>query len=130
MRVTIPLAMLLACSKTPAPPDPKQFAAMSEDQQCEATAPRGESCADEILGAQLHSMARADPAMKELEKTVQQDLDHTPTSSRDARSAMHRTMCDGEPHYREAILACWSIDECKPFARCVMTKADELSKKK
>jgi hypothetical protein len=119
------LALLLvtaACSGKPSPPDPKQFAAMSEEEKCNAVLPRAKKCQDELMAQQFESLA--DPgsaADKKVTEDMAKELRKEESFS-DEAEALHRTNCAASETYAAAVVACWAQPDCKTFATCVLEK--------
>jgi hypothetical protein len=124
--VTRALAVVLllgACGdKLPARPNEASFRAAGPTEKCKLTAPRAMRCADELMVAELRSLAGGDDGG--LADAVAEDLkkDPKPTTKKDRR-VMHEHMCLGGPSYADAVFACWSEASCNAFAQCVMNPA-------
>ena len=115
--------LLAACSdKMPGRPDEASFRAAAPSEKCRLTEPRATRCSDELLVADLRSLAGSDDGG--LADAVAEDLhkDSRPTTAK-ARRAMHQNMCLAGGGYAEAVFACWSETSCKAFAACVMKSA-------
>lgn len=119
MRCLLVLLLVTTACKDEAPvaPDPKQFATLSLEQKCETTRPRASRCIDEILIAQLESMA----ADKEMTDSLAKGLRREKSGPEEA-DEMHRTSCRASDAYADAVYACWAKTDCKSFAACVMEK--------
>lgn len=123
--VRILLALLLvttACGDKPTAPDPKQFAAMSEDAKCEATLPRAKKCQDELMAQQFESLmepgsAADKKAAEEMAKELREEK-----SFSDESEALHHTNCAASETYPDAVVACWAEPDCKTFSACVIKK--------
>jgi hypothetical protein len=122
---TVPILALVvaasACSKKAGPPPaPELFRAMTADEKCEATAPRATLCIDELLIASLQALAQQGSGERELADGLTADLRGTKSSDRQAAD-MHRMNCLGasDAVYAEAVVACWTVEGCEPFAACV-----------
>jgi hypothetical protein len=102
--------------RLPDAPDAQKFAAMTEEQQCDAVLPRTTDCAGELMAASLLSIAD-DPAMKDLAH----DLNKTPASDSENR-AIARTQCVADRGFATAALACWATEGCEAFSTCVYAK--------
>jgi hypothetical protein len=114
--------LLCACDKMPARPSEASFRAASPTEKCRLTAPRAMRCTDELMVAELRSLAGGDDGG--LADAVAEDLekDPKPTTKKDRR-VMHEHMCLGGPTYADAVFDCWSEASCKAFAQCVMKPA-------
>ncbi len=112
MRLILVLAVA-ACSKAP-PPDPAAFRAMTPDEQCAATEPRGAECADEILLHDIHALDMGSAALDELDDDIR-----ARRSRGSEAKKMHRTQCLASKGYPAAVLACWDASDCDAFAACV-----------
>src|SRR5262249_8110052 len=99
---TLVIAMLVACGK-PAPPDPKAYAAMTDEQKCEATAPRGRQCAEEIVEATAQMLLDQDPTMKDFSDEVKRELEAQPRASKKDREEMHKVECVSDARYTDAV---------------------------
>jgi len=93
---------------------------MTADEKCAATAPRATLCIDELLIANLHALDPQVSGGSELAAEVTTDLRAKRSSDRQA-AGMHRINCLGasDAAYAEAVVACWTIEDCEPFASCV-----------
>ena len=123
-----PLAVLLlaaACSDKPAPPDLAKFKAMSEDDQCEAAAPRATRCMDDLLVADIKAVGLDKDLKGELVKEVR-----TTPSTPDERKTMHKVQCMSDPAYANAVVACWTIEPCKEFVECVVREESKAPPRK
>ena len=104
----------------PPPPDPQRYQTLNEDERCEATAPRAIRCIDHLLLAQFRQLS------SELPEGLVQEVSSARTSTSEAL-VMHRTSClADDPRspaaYADAIVACWSVEDCVAFADCVVAK--------
>ncbi len=124
MRSCLVVAVVLvssACSdKLPSPPDPQAYQAMTEEQKCDAVAPRGARCVDELMVAHLRSLdANADP---ELLRAMESEMRDRPSSG-DEADTMHHLNCVGSrgTAFADAVIACWNTTPCEAFANCVTT---------
>ncbi len=123
--VLAPVVLVLAaCSdKPPARPDETTFHAMNDDEKCRATAGRAIMCMDEILVAQVRAMPGIDG---DLAGAMESDLaadKRPPKQDRKENIQLHKTSCIAEPGYADAVFACWSMNDCKQFATCVVEKS-------
>jgi hypothetical protein len=119
------LALLLvttACGDKPSPPDPKQFATMSEEAKCEAVLPRAKKCQDELMAQQFESlMDPVSEADKQVAAEMTKELREEKSFS-DEAEALHRNNCAASESYPDAVVACWAEPDCKAFAACVIKK--------
>jgi hypothetical protein len=114
------LAGLAACGdKRPKRPDDATFRAMNEREKCRVTTPRAITCADEIIIEQLRTMPGLDNADEIAADAEKQNAKQKPLTPKQ-RIQVHEDSCAGIPHYADAVLACWDVEGCKPFADCVM----------
>ncbi|MEO7096616.1 MAG: hypothetical protein ABI175_25385 [Polyangiales bacterium] len=124
MRTLLVLALVTAaCSDKPAAPDPKAFAAMSEDAKCDAAFPRAKRCVDELMAQQFESLV--EPGASEADRKVATEMANEirkEKSFADEADALHRTSCAASPTYADAVVACWPEPDCKAFATCVIKK--------
>jgi hypothetical protein len=101
--------------RIPDPPDAKQFAAMTEEQQCDAVLPRTTPCASELIAASLLSITTGDdPEMQKLAR----DLAEQP-GTKDEDRAIAKTQCVADRGFPAAVVACWKVEDCKPFSECI-----------
>lgn len=118
MKLVLVLVLVASCGDADrGPPDPQQYKAMTDEQKCDATAPRATRCIDELLAAQMKDVLAADAKSG---AEIDQALDRTPGATASQASEMHRVSCAGDPHYADAIVACWSTAGCRQFADCVL----------
>jgi len=114
--------VLASCDKLPARPAEKEFEALGPGGKCKATAPRAMRCSDELMVAQIRALAMEGGG--EMADVIEKDLkDSAPLLEKNPqkdREAMHKLNCVGGPSYAEAVYKCWSIEDCKTFADCVM----------
>lgn len=115
-RSVLVLAVLAACGK-PSPPDPEQYRAMTEEQRCEAVAPRAAECIDDLMLADLRALG----ADKELSREVEVDLRSKRTGTAEAMD-IARISCRGGKHFADAVIACWAETSCDRFVRCIDQK--------
>lgn len=121
MRSLSIVLVLAACSdKLPDPPSASDFAAMTEGQQCEATAPRAMRCIDELMVAATRQLISDSQESNELATQLEKDFAREQLDSRERR-AIHETNCHSMPAagYQKAVVACWNEPDCKRFASCV-----------
>ena len=124
MRLALALvAVLAACHDKPAKPDPAAFAKMTRGQQCAATAPRAEKCADELMVADLHALgSQLGSGLDALEDKLRD----SPPATDDEAHEMQRLHCVESAHFAEAVVACWDEDGCDAFAACVAKHRDNV----
>jgi hypothetical protein len=115
---------LVACGGGPKPPDPARYQAMSEEERCEATAPRATKCIDELLAADLRDLASAVGSEVEAAAAAM-ERDDRPLGDREALT-IHQIRCETAETYPDAVLACWSESGCDAFARCVIAQGKTL----
>ena len=120
------IVALGACDKLPARPDEAKFKAMDAWEKCRATASRAIMCTDELMVAEVRSIAAfdgSDDFTAELEKQMANDP-KLPKQERKANIDIHKTTCRGdrETGYVDGIFRCWAIEDCKKFAACVYEK--------
>jgi len=116
MRILVVALLLGACgNKPPAPPDPEAFETMTPDAKCEATAPRGTVCVEEIMTMQLRQLSGDD----ELAKEVGAHLDEGPRAKGTEAAAIHRQACLGDRGYADAVFTCWAEPDCTALAACI-----------
>ena len=122
------IAMLsAACSeKLPSRPDETKFRAMTEDDKCRATASRAIICTNEIIVAQLRSI----PGLEsDLADQVDKDIGDKPRPPKEERRqniAVHKTSCVADRKYADAVFSCWSVEDCKKFAACVIAQSTDV----
>src|SRR5688500_5126093 len=119
MRLTLIAIVLCACGKTPLEkPDPAALQRLTYEAQCEAVAPRAGRCANELMIADLESLARSDGMdVSAIVDDMRRDDD---LSSEQARSiARHSCMGTATETFPARVLACWDEDDCTRFAACV-----------
>ena len=111
------IALLAACDKLPDPPSASEFAAMTHQQKCEATAPRATRCTDELMVGELRELTGDREAAEEIGR------DYAAGPSPNARQAreIHDISCasDRDGSYLKAIVECWNVSDCTAFADCV-----------
>jgi len=117
MRSTVLASLLAACNKLPEPPSAADFAAMTDEQKCEATAPRATRCTDELLVAELRDISGDDAFAAEIGR----DYATGPRPDADEAHTIHQLACRGDRDgaYQKAVFACWDVTDCSAFARCV-----------
>lgn len=111
------LVLVAACKdKLPDPPSASAFAAMTAQQQCDATAPRAVRCIDELMLAAVREMT-GDAEAASIEKGWAEQPDLLPEQARYA----HDGQCEQARHgrYMKAVVTCWNEPDCKRFASCV-----------
>jgi hypothetical protein len=116
------LLVLAACSdKLPDPPSASAFAAMTEDQKCEATAPRATRCVEELMIADLRQLSTASGDGNLLADEVAKAWEDEPRAGGDEARRIHQAAClgDRDGGYMTAVVACWNEPDCKSFASCV-----------
>lgn len=117
MRKLVLVLALGACGskQLPTAPDPKAFAAMTEEQKCDATTPRGSQCADEIL-AMLAAQLSPD-----LGKQIAEDFEKGDRATGKEAEQLHLNACHGDPDgsYADAVFACWAEPDCKALTACI-----------
>ena len=122
LRLALFGVFVIACAnKPPAPPDPKQFQAMTATEKCEATAPRATRCSDELMLADAKDIDNA------LGSDLERHMGDEHASRREA-DEMHRIRCVGSDTYPAAVLACWTTEPCQAFADCV-TRAESKARR-
>jgi hypothetical protein len=112
MRVLVAVAVLVACGGKPSPPNPEEYKKLTEEQRCEATASRAESCVGYIMTAQLAAIAGDDELVKE--------IGHDLKAPTDNDRAAYMQMCRAGFGTADAVVACWKEESCKAFAACVV----------
>jgi hypothetical protein len=111
-----------ACDKLPERPAEATYKAADDYERCRLTAARAILCSDEIMVAQLRAIPGLDGSdgMAELVETdLADDKPKLPKQDRKERIELHKTTCQGDGNYADAVFACWSIEDCKKFATCV-----------
>jgi hypothetical protein len=116
MRLILALA-LVACSSKAPPPDPATFRAMTPDEQCAATEPRGADCADEIMLRDIHALDMGSDAIDELDDRIRARRSHGSEAKK-----LHALQCLSSKGYPAAVLACWEVSDCDAFAACVANR--------
>jgi hypothetical protein len=110
-----PTAPVAHSAAPPERPDPTHYEHMTADERCAAVAPRASECADELLIAETKTVApdRAGVIEPQLRSSP-------PATGNEARDMIHAS-CLGWIHsqYPDAVIACWNVPGCKPFAACV-----------
>lgn len=122
MRIALLTFTVAACSAKPTRPDEAKFRAMTADEKCRATASRAILCTNELIVAQVRSIPGLDGG-DELTSAIEEHMDDKPRLPKQERKdniIIHKTSCVGDPHYADAVFACWSVDDCKKFASCVI----------
>lgn len=105
------LILLVACKQdAPAKPD---LTGMGLEQQCLATAPRGQACALEIM------IATAGTIDDGLGAATAEALKDEPDSSKGEALELHHVTCLGDPSYPARLVRCWDQPDCKALAACV-----------
>jgi hypothetical protein len=117
VKLALAVLVLAACNRLPDPPDAEAFKHMMAKQRCKATAPRAVRCADELMVAGVKAMGVG----SEFDDFAE-ELRDTPRATDDQAISMHKMQCLGDPHYAEAVLACWKESDCDAFAACVMKR--------
>ncbi len=100
---------------------------MTADERCDATAPRATLCIDELLIARLRAVTTSGSDESELTDGMTANLRDRKSSDREAAD-MHRVNCLGGTDYAEAVLTCWAVGGCEPFAACVMREEAKHSR--
>jgi len=110
------VALFGACggaSTPPPPPEPAAFAAMSEEQQCDATAPRAIPCTDALMVASFVSLGFD-------RKAAMQTVAETGHASADELRKVHQVAClDPDGAYVRGLVRCWAQPTCNALAACV-----------
>ncbi len=116
--LVLALAPATACSDKPKAPDAKAFAAMSAEDKCEATLPRGKKCQGALLALDLERISGDGSSALSAEDNAKL---HEEPEDKEAEG-MHRLQCNASRTYADAVLACWDRADCQAFAACVVTK--------
>jgi hypothetical protein len=126
----IALLAFAACDDKPSRPDEAKFRAMSDDDKCRATASRAIMCTDALIVADVRSMTQLDGSGlgDAMEEAMADDKPILPKSERKQNIQIHKTSCIADESYADAVFACWSIDDCKKFATCVVEKSAAMRK--
>ncbi len=112
-----------ACSSKPAaPPDPQAYRAMTDEQKCAAVAPRALPCVDELMITILHAVTGDRASDPEFARKIDDEI-RANRSDGDLAKTMHQSNCNGDLHYTDSVIACWSVEGCQPFAECVSRTA-------
>src|SRR5262249_23716132 len=114
VKLALAVLALAACNRLPDPPDAEAFKHMTAKQRCRAAAPRAVRCADELVVATVKALDMGSAGDEIAEK-----LDDMPGATDDQAIAIHKTQCAADPHYPDAVLACWKTADCDAFASCV-----------
>ena len=125
MLAALLVVVAAACDKLPARPDLATFDKLSESEQCEAAAPRGTRCIDDLLIADIKALDLDIDTKTQLVK----ELRTRPTAPADQRT-VHDVQCHGDPAYAKAIVACWTIEPCKEFVDCVEREKAKAPRRK
>ena len=115
MRWFVVALALAGCNKSPDPPSPEAFAAMTDDQKCEATMPRGARCADALMMLDIETLA-LDP---QLVKQLRDRLDDERAVTGDEADQIYRMSCLGDPARAKRVYACWAEDGCNALIACI-----------
>jgi hypothetical protein len=123
----LPVALIMmlaaACSeKLPSRPDETKFRAMTEDDKCRATASRAIMCTNEIIVEEARSMAGSDSELLDQLSNDIADTPHPPKEERRRNILVHKTACAGDRKYADAVFSCWTVEDCKKFAACVIAQ--------
>jgi hypothetical protein len=112
--------VMLGCSK-PSPPDPKKYAAMSDDEKCKATEPRAAQCADELVVMSLRDLAGSSGIDAEMMRRLETDLEKSGRADDDEAKIIHRSLCASSltSAYMDAVVACWAVEHCTDFTKCI-----------
>jgi hypothetical protein len=113
--------VLAACSdKLPDPPSASAFAAMTDEQKCDATAPRATRCVRELAIALVRQVAGDNEAAR-----AERDQAERPSPGPAERRKLHEHHCYGRntTAYTQAVVACWDAADCAAFASCVFAAA-------
>lgn len=120
-RNLLAFALAMSCSGNKVePPDPAAYQKLDPEGRCKATMPRGIQCINHLMYED--AIAAGLPA--EDAKAMLQKAADKPTRS-DENEAVYKVQClgDKDPNsLPDAVLACWKIDSCKQFAKCVSEK--------
>jgi len=120
VRIWIAIVVVVGCKKVDNQharelPLPTNFAAMSPEAQCTATAPRARPCHNELLRAEMRSLGLLDTSA----------INDKPVDDKEA-DVLHLADCDGSPGYARAIVECWAQPSCDELAKCTFEYAAKL----
>jgi hypothetical protein len=115
------LVLVMSCGgNKPEPPDPEAYKKLDPTGRCEATMPRAVRCINHLMYEEAVAAGLPPADAKEI---VEKAADKPSRPGDD--EAVYKVQClgDKDPNaLPDAVLACWKIDGCKLFAKCVTEK--------
>jgi len=118
------LLALVACSGKAAPPSPEDYKKLDPKARCEAMTPRATKCISHLMVEELKSTGMTGSEAKDMMRQV----DEKPSKPGDDDKAFE-VMCLGEKDPNavpDAVYACWKIESCSLFAKCVTEHTTKL----
>ncbi len=114
------IAILAACGGKPSPPSLEDYKKLDAEGRCKATTPRAVQCIDNLMLDEMKDVGIGSDDAKDMMQTVESK----PSKPGDDEK-VYEIMCAGEKDANrvpDAVYACWSVDNCKAFSKCVRDK--------